>query len=537
MNKSRSQTNKKRQPIDAPKSQVKTNTKQKKSWGSLKPRTARILTYTLGFIAVFAFLTWGYGDVLSRAEQESYVSCSPDTMHYLLSRSWGWLFYAMRWPLLLFKWTALGAFFMAIIYTLTARLIDYSLCLPRCLEGFGFLGVVAQLCWVVGRGTNLYFQTEPSVFILLAIAILLFFALLAGIVCLFRRKQHCEIIGCVRPYGLWILLLVACVGTWATRHFFENEIYTARMQLLSQEGRWEEMVELGRSAHQPTRAVAAYYACALEEMDQLAEGIFYIPFEFPKVKLDKDVDSGEYSIFLADCNYHAGLTNPAYRAAMDRIVMDGPRLYYLKRLALCALLNGEKELCRKYLTLIEKTPFEKDFVEKYSPLVENEKLILEDPELKHVLSLKPNDDHFEQNYMPPTFLGYNVGLSRGSDNTLITSAVACLYGKDLRAFLLRAEILAQKEKDFPMCMQQAIAILALKNPNILKKFPQVNRFVTNEITSFLLDAKPYVNDRLKVRHELRDNWLGTYVYYYYTENNDPDQVRKPENNEEKAGVN
>ena len=56
------------------------------------------------------------------------------------------------------------------------------------------------------------------------------------------------------------------------------------------------------------------------------------------------------------------------------------------------------------------------------------------------------------------------------------------------------------------------------------------------IRAFLLDAKPYVNDCVALRHELRDRWLGTYVYYYYTENNDPDQVVKP-NKEEKSGVN
>ena len=43
-------------------------------------------------------------------------------------------------------------------------------------------------------------------------------------------------------------------------------------------------------------------------------------------------------------------------------------------------------------------------------------------------------------------------------------------------------------------------------------------------------------DRLRLRHELRDRWLGTYVYYYYTENNDPDQVMKP-NSTQQSGVN
>ena len=59
--------------------------KPARRWG-LKPRTALWLTYVLGFAALFAFLYEVYGDVLTRTEQDSYISTSPDTMHYLLSQ-------------------------------------------------------------------------------------------------------------------------------------------------------------------------------------------------------------------------------------------------------------------------------------------------------------------------------------------------------------------------------------------------------------------------------------------------------------------
>jgi len=511
--------------------------KNRLKFGQMKPRAARWLTYSLGFVALGLFLVWGYGDILSRAEQESFVSTSPDAMHYLLSIRWGGLFYLSRWALLLFKWAAVGGLLLAAVHTLTARLADYALCIPRHLEGLGFLIPLSQIGWMIWRGTNLYYKNEPSLFIVVAVGALLVCAIAAGGVWLFRHRRTESVPQTVRPCGLLLVLFLVGGVTWAVRHFNENEIYTAKMQNLSLQGRWEEMIELGRSAKRPTRAVAAYYAVALEETDQLLEGMFDIPYDFPKARLDNKEGGDEYAIFLSDATYHAGLINPAYRAAMDRTVMDGPRLFYLKRMAVCALLNGEKELCKKYLTIIGSNPFESDFVEKYEPMIANEKLIIEDAELKHVLALKPNDNHFEQNYLPPTFLGYNVGLSHGSSLALVTSAAACLYGKDLRAFLLRAEIMAQKGLPFPSCMQQAIAILALKEPALLQKFPQVSKFTTNEITAFLLDAKPLVGDRLKVRHELRDRWLGTYVYYYYTENNDPDQVRKTENEGNKAGVN
>ncbi len=495
-------------------------------WG-LSPRRLQWLTYGLGFLALFAFLCWGYGDVLTRAEQDSYISCSDDSMYFLLSQPYGRLWWLMRWPLLLFKWTALGAAALALVYTLTAKFTDYALRLPRHWIGLGFLVPVAEMGWMLWRGTNLYYKSEPSQFVGIALACLLATGLLAAVAWLLSRKvKHPEVVS-LRPYGLAVALVLIGGTSWAARYFNENEILTARVQLLTDRGDWEGIIEAARSARQPSRAVAAYHALALLQTDQLLEGMFDIPYEYPAVRLEKHDGSEEYGLFLADCNLHAGLTNPGYRSAMDQLVMNGPRLFTLKRLAICSLLNGEDALCRKYLHLIGQMPFEGDFVEKYGKMVGKRELIGEDPTLAHILQLFPREKKFEQNYPPPTFLGYNMRLEEGADATLHTSAAACLYSKDLQSFLPRAQVMAAKGMRFPDCMQQAIAIMALKQPELLQQFPQVGRFVPDEVRNFLLDAKPYVGDRLRLRHELRDRWLGTYVYYYYTENNDPDQVMKP----------
>ncbi len=510
--------------------------KPARRWG-LKPRTALWLTYVLGFAALFAFLYGVYGDVLTRAEQDSYISTSPDTMHYLLSQPYGWLWWLMRWPLLLFKSMALGAAVLALVYTLTARCADYALRLAPGWAGLGFVLPLVQIGWMLWRGTNLYYKSEPSQFIFIALACLLASAVAALAVWVaVRRKDAAPACAPVRPYGLAVALLLTAGTSWAALHFNENEILTARLQNLTDREDWQAMITEARSARQPSRAVAAYHALALLETDQLLEGMFDIAYEYPEARLEKHDGGEEYGLFLMDCNLHAGLLNAAYRSAMDQMVMNGPRLFTLKRLALCALLNNEKELFLKYAALIDRSPFETDFTAKLRPLAGKPDSIRQHPTFAHILSLYPRESRFEQNYQPPAFLGYNIGLTEGTDAALPTSVAACLYSKSLDNFLPRAQVMAQKGMAFPACMQQAIAILSLKQPELLSHFPQVGRFVPDEIRAFLLDAKPYVNDRLALRHELRDRWLGTYVYYYYTENNDPDQVVKP-NKEEKSGVN
>lgn len=507
----------------------------KKRWQGFKLSTARWFTYGLGFVLLAVLLTWGYGDVFARAEQDSYISTWGESMYYLTSQPLGWVYWCARWLLLSYKCVWVGGLFMAAIYTLTAWLADRALCLPRRWEGLGFALPVAQMAWVLWRGINIYYKNEPSLFIVLAVGVLALVAVLALVSWFITRKREKAVVEKVRPWGGMLAIVMLVGTTWSARYFNENEILTARLQLMQWEQDWDGMIKEARSAKLPTRAVAAYHAIALEETDQLLEGMYDIPYEFPKVRIDSIAGVDEYKIFNLDANFHCGLINSSYRAAMDEIVGNGPRVYAYKRLATCALLNGEKQLCQKYLTIIDQMPFEGAFVEKYSAMLKNEKLIKEDPELAHVLTLAPIEENFEQNYRQPIFLGYNYGLNSGTDAALITSAAACLYAKDLNAFLLRAQVLAQKGKPFPACMQQAIAIMSTKDESLLKAFPQVQPYVSNEIMSFLMDAKPYVKDRLKLRHEMRKQWLGTYVYYYYTENNDPDQIVK--SMDKKAQVN
>lgn len=503
----------------------------------MNPCAASWLTYGIGFLLIYAFFTLVYGDIIERAEQTMYISSAPESMSYLLSEPFGRLFYYARWAMLPCKWAAFGGAMLALVMTLSAWAFDRAFCLPRRLQGLGFIVPAAEVGWMLYRGTNLWYKSEQSLILLIPVAALVVLALLAAVVALVRRfgKQapQTDPAAKVRPWGLLVPVVLFVGLGWGAFHFNENVILTARFKNLADKQQWETIIDEAVKAKRPTRAVAAYYAVALEETDQLLDHLFDIPFDFPKLNLDKVDGSEEYGLFVCDCNFHAGLLNASYRTAMDYAVIAGPSLSSYKRMAICALLNGEKALCRKYLTLIGRMPFESDFVEKYSAMLANDKLIEQDAELSHVRSLYPQEDRFEQNYMPPAFLGYNVGLGRGSDHTLITSAAACLYSKDLRSFIVRAQIMKQKGMHITGFMQEAIAIASLKQPELLQMFPEVGQFVPNQITSFLMDAKPYINDRDALRQNLKDNWLGTYVYYYYTENNDPSQTIK--NSEKSAG--
>lgn len=502
------------------------------------------LTYVAGFLLLFVLTGWVYGDVLQCTEQYSYVSAVPDTMSYVTSQPLGWLWMAGRWALLCCRWAALGGAVLSAVFTLTAWLVDRAFGLRGKWTGAGFIVSLLVFGWIAFRGVNIFYRNEPSLLVIVPVAVMLLAAVLCAVSCLVRRKS-CGSKSCagekVAPYGLTLAAALIVGACAATRIVNENTILTARFKLLAERQDWETIIEDTRAARCPSRAVAAYYAIALEQTGQLLSDLFDIPYDFPTLKLDKRWGSEEYGIFTADCNFYAGLTNGAYRSAMDSHVMNGPALCNYKRMAASALVGGEYALCRKYLDIIAHNPFEGDFVQRYEALLAAPAKVGEDAEFSRVIALSPKDSLFEQNYQQPLFLGYNVGLQTGTDASLATSVAACLYSKDLQRFAVLAQIMQNKGMALTAPMQQAIAILALNRPEMLKAFPTVGRFVPEEVRSFLLDAKPYVGDskRLELRAKMKKQWLGTYMYYYYTENNDPDRVikRDDDSSHSAAGVN
>ena len=319
------------------------------------------------------------------------------------------------------------------------------------------------------------------------------------------------------------------------------------MQMRMMDGDFEGMVDDAHDLERPTRSVAVYYAIGLVQTGQLLERQFDIPYDFPEMRLERHDGNEEYTIFTGDCSFYAGLINTAYRCAMDYTVLYGPSLYNLKRMAICAILNNETVLAEKYMTILKKVPFQSAFIEKYEPMIGNSERVDADEELHKVLALQPQEHNFEQNYRTPTFLGYNAGLLRGTDASLETAIAARLYSKELEAAMPLIRVYAQKHGgQLPQSLQQAITIMSTKDPSIDVEFGNIVSMQAPTFTAFITEAKPILDERkrvsegkseaekLKIRdeynHKLRTalaaDWVGTYLYYYYCENNDQAQVKQ-----------
>lgn len=509
-------------------------------------RVARWLPYGLTFLLFWFFCAVVYGDVFTRAAEANFVTSDAMQMKYVLDQRFGWLYWPARYVLLTFSQAWLGGLVMSLLLTAAVALADYALRLPASWRGASALLPGALLGWMLWRGTSLYYKNEPSLIFVLPFVLLVVLALAAVLVRFLKRRRAARPARRWRPYGLLVPVVVFAALWYATDTCNQNVVLTARMQNRLLQADWDGMIEDALSARRPTRAVAAYYAVALVQEGQLLERIFDIPFDYPDARLDHKEGSEEYGIFQADCDFYSGLFNPAYRCALEHIVMNGPNLYYLKRLAVCAIMNGETALADKYLDIIDSMPFNGKFVAKYRPMLADSTLIEQDAELARVMKFKPQEAKFEQNYRAPIFLGYNLAMLSGTDESLELAIAANLYSKTLPAALNYILVYYQKhQRTLPPVLQQAVVLAANDTPAVMQYFPGIVEQAEPLMYSFYTIVKPIIEERDRamagksqqeqeaIRHEynarmrkdLKADWLGTYYYYYFCENVDQNQEK------------
>lgn len=517
---------------------------KQKGRGPLGP----LYIYGFGFLLLAIFCGFIYGDVFHQIALQDFVCSDAEAMTFVRRMTYGNLYWAARYVLLIFKNQWLGGLFMAAVLTLSAWLFDRLIpASMSVLRGLGFLPAFVLLVYMVSRGYNLFLRCEISTFVIQFMALFLV-SLIVGAVGYFlnRRKSNdaSQSFTVSMIVGLGLPFILFCGLTSYALRYGENVRISCRMQniMASPEPDWDAMSEAALSCRQPSRSVAALYVISLVQQNQLLDRVFDIPYNYPKLELDNIGGDDEGINYIADCNLYAGMPNAAYHTSMENHVMIGPRLNAYKRMAICAILNDEPELARRYLNLISKVPFEQEFIDFYTPYVGQPDQLTKNPVFAKILELYPREDKFEQNYRQPIFLGYNVGLLSGSDATLKTSVATCMYSKDLNNLLLRTNFLQQKVQTLPLTVQQSIAVASLNREGLLDKYPscKANMALMSSLRSFVSDAKPFLdrqkqaaNDdekneiRAEMAEALRENWLGSYYYYYYCGNIDQ-TVKKTE---------
>ena len=535
----------------ASKSKNKTTTNRTKARFPLFGRFTKVLLshpWLTMLVALWAFLYFFYGDVMRIAPYRSFFAFSAQAMEYWLCQPLGWLYVVGRFLLMANVWPLCGTFLLAAMLSLAARFLDYALALKGWGRTVAFVAPFVYFGFLFYRGLNLFYQNEPSWIMNWPLLALVVSVLLATVRRLLKGRANSASVE-AKPMikavlAVFVAMWVGCAAMALT--YAQNDRLTCAMEREIFDEDWDAMADLAKSAHRPSRTVAAYYALALNQNGQLASELFNIPYQYPNAHLTRagGVFDGGIDYVVVDCNLFSGLTRSAYHEAMEQNVLEGHTIHRLERMVQCALIDGERALADKYLTILKSVPFEGDFVEKYSAMLADSTLVMQNSMLASIIELQPVHDNFEQNYREPLFLGYNLALQeaktvRGLNNSLY----ACLYTKDMKAFGQRILTMIENGVRLPKIYEEAIVVQNIKNLGVLKQI-KLSPYVLKEMREFMgecftkqdLASGKDKTEMQKEKGRKYKKYLGTYEYYYYFQNI-PDENYIVPGQEEKGGVN
>lgn len=557
------------------------------------------------FVAVWLWAAFFYGPVLRVAREFSFWAPDDTLMYFMQGRPWGGLWLTGRALLMLYRWPVAGALLTALMVTLTTHLLGYCLRLKGWWKLLQYLPALLYLGLTAYAGFDLFFEGETGIFMGVAALCTLVMAVLALIIRSFSRKpfrwpwqaetwaENVPIRQRNAQIGMMLaaaLLPVAC-AMLITQTLRRDVRVVTRMQCellaLEQESeptgymqRWASMQDIARANTElSTRAIAAYYAMATVMRGEQGSRMFDIRLEYddpwlhgfsrgslasifpeageaadslsPKTsvlqRIASSFGSSAQNYYMPECDYHAGLAQTAIHHAMEEMTMNGPALRTLKLLTKCALLKGEWQVAEKYLRILQRVPFEGDFVRKYSAMVHHPEKVGEDLEMKTVRLTEPVSNPFENVFIQPVFLGYNAALTEGrSINALWNSLSVQLYTKSMPNFINR--VTAQQGTPLPETYAQALCIYGVKHPEVLQHFPEA-KMEDSRFADFIQDIKDQVKDEngkdirrergpeLFKKYHKSLNGRGYYPLYYYFGNLKATKKTSGSNNSSNGGVN
>lgn len=477
-------------------------------------------------ILLWLWAAWWQGDVFRMVRENSFFAADGTLMKYELSKSYGILWTIGRALLTTFRYPWLGGLILSLMLTASCWLLGYAMRLKAAWRWVQYMPLAIFTSIFTYQGIGNWFEAESGHVMGIPFCILTILCVWGIIIRSFSRKPAPAILRIPTdetPRQNWLQTFVAILTIaipMAYAHYTRPYVRPlAKMQVGVIEQDWQKVINIAHANDEMSnRPMAAQYAMALVQTGQIAEKLFDIRLDYDSIYARGY--TGDYtnqtSIYQMECDYYAGLVETAYHHAMESMAMEGPTVRNLKMLSKTSLLRGEWEVADKYLTILDKVPFEGDFVKKYRPMIGDSTLVNADKEMAMVRLTEPMRDAFENSFVQPVFLGYNAMLFEGrSINALWNSLMVHIYTKTMQQFIYRTQPLAGTTP--PTSLAEALTLMANKTPELMNMFNGLNLHV-GRLQNFIEDTRQYMGspeDRAAHARELFPKYKGYYPYYYF----------------------
>ena len=347
----------------------------------------------------------------------------------------------------------------------------------------------------------------------------LFAAYYLTLVVTYREQRREEIVKHRRwmvAHAVVAVGMVVCIATfWYSDENFHHEL---RMQRHIENLNWKGVLEEAeKQKDEPTRAIVIMRNIALARLGRQAEDMYRYrngskryraPF---KVRLMQVIGPLIY--------YHYGVTSYCYRLCMEMGVEYDWRPEYYKLMTKAAILNGEEQVARKYLHLLQKTLFFRKWADYHEHLAGDPKAVVQDPEMNFITHMMQYRDKLDsdQGMVEPFLMRLLVSTESADPVFQEQALIASLWFQDSRLFWMHFINYAKRHegRQLPRHYQEAAYLFAQKDkrkdiyelpfdPGIKESFEQ-----------FMRASAQYEGADIEVAREALYPYFGDTFYYHY----------------------
>ena len=276
----------------------------------------------------------------------------------------------------------------------------------------------------------------------------------------------------VRRFSLWAVghVLLLALMVWGTLHFWYNDYNFHKelsMQHCIEQQDWEGVVNEAKDLEdEPTRAIVMMKNLALFRLGRQGDEMYH--YRTGAKAPNSPIPVHMIQIIGRNIYYNYGHLNFCYRWCLEDGVEFGWRVEYLKYLTRCSLINGEYQVARKYINLLKRTKFHRDWALQQEKFLDNEKALQADKgygpifHMMHYSDLLASDQSIVERYLMQHFAMSESDDSLYQEQTLLSA----LWMKDIDTFWPHFMHYATLHKDehMPIHYQEAAYLYGKLEP-------------------------------------------------------------------------
>lgn len=312
----------------------------------------------------------------------------------------------------------------------------------------------------------------------------------------------------------WAMPCVAFIQLGSMfRHDGNNDLW--ELNHYAYEEDWDRVLQILSNRPMNNYLYMNYANMALLQKGELGTKVFHYQPRGVRALLLEDASSGFARMLMSDVYYAIGCIAESQRHAFEAQVNLplSMGIQTMKRLVKTNLIFGHYPVAEKYLNLIGKSTFHKDWAERHRVFLYNDEAVESDPEMGEKRRCLPKHNEFVG------FTGAQAGLvnvlepDTENDKALLYLGLSFLLAKDLDAFrnFLKQYSGSSLMEQLPPVLQQGVIVAFEQQPEVWERY-RISPEVKDMYVSF---RKFYMqNARQRNLKSLMNRSFGHTLWYY-----------------------